>query len=228
MIVRKEVTRCLSIALVLFFCPWVSLLHSQSDTGVDLLPKKTWFGRYGYVNRLGKYVLEPQYEEALPFSDFLAAVKKDGKWGFINGEGKFVIEPRFENAFLFSDGAAAVEENEKWGFINRSGKYLVQPKYESAGIFRQGLAAVRWEGKWGFISKDGEMVVPQNSIRFTFSRKTVQEPKSTACGGTSIGQVHSLYPQNMRRPSPSLKVSQLSMWEVIGRTMNSLAESGIS
>ena len=160
MIVRKEVTRCLSIALILFFCPWVSLLHSQSDTGVDLLPKKAWFGRYGYVNRMGKYVLEPQYEEALPFSDFLAAVKKDGKWGFINGEGKFVIEPRFENAFLFSDGAAAVEENEKWGFINRSGKYLVQPKYESAGIFRQGLAAVRWEGKWGFISKDGEMVVP--------------------------------------------------------------------
>ena len=160
MIVRKEVTRCLSIALILFFCPAVSHLCSQSDTGVDLLPKKAWFGRYGYVNRMGKYVLEPQYEEALPFSDFLAAVKKDGKWGFINGEGKFVIEPRFENAFLFSDGAAAVEENEKWGFINRSGKYLVQPKYESAGIFRQGLAAVRWEGKWGFISKDGEMVVP--------------------------------------------------------------------
>ena len=160
MIVRKEVTRCLSIALVLFFCPCVSHLHSQSDTGVDLLPKKAWFGRYGYVNRMGKYVLEPQYEEALPFSDFLAAVKKDGKWGFINGEGKFVIEPRFENAFLFSDGAAGVEENGKWGFINRSGKYLVQPKYESAGIFRQGLAAVRWESKWGFISKDGEMVVP--------------------------------------------------------------------
>ena len=160
MIVRKEVTRCLSIALLLFFCPWVSHLHSQSDTGVDLLPKKAWFGRYGYVNRMGKYVLEPQYEEALPFSDFLAAVKKDGKWGFINGEGKFVIEPRFENAFLFSDGAAAVEENGKWGFVNRSGKYLVQPKYESAGIFRQGLAAVRWESKWGFISKDGEMVVP--------------------------------------------------------------------
>jgi len=159
-IVRKEVNRCLSIVLFLFFCPAVSHLCSQSDTGVDLLPKKAWFGRYGYVNRLGKYVLEPQYEEALPFSDFLAAVKKDGKWGFINGEGKFVIEPRFENAFLFSDGAAAVEENGKWGFVNRSGKYLVQPKYESAGIFRQGLAAVRWESKWGFISKDGEMVVP--------------------------------------------------------------------
>ena len=157
---RNITTRCLSISSVSLFLVLPSTSLPQADTGVDLVPKKTWWGRYGYVNRAGKFVLEPQYEEALPYSDFIAAVKKDGKWGYINGEGKFVIEPRFENAFLFSDGAAAVEENGKWGFINRAGKFLVEPKYESAGIFRQGLAAVRWEGKWGFISKDGEMVVP--------------------------------------------------------------------
>ena len=156
---RNTATRCLSIASVSLLLVFPSTSHPQADTGVDLLPKKAWWGRYGYVNRAGKFVLEPQYEEALPFSDFIAAVKKDGKWGYINGEGKFVIEPRFENAFLFSDGAAAVQENGKWGFINRAGKFLVEPKYESAGIFRQGIAAVRWEGKWGFISKDGEMVV---------------------------------------------------------------------
>ena len=157
---RNITTRCLSISSVSLFLVLPSTSLPQADTGVDLVPKKAWWGRYGYVNRAGKFVLEPQYEEALPYSDFIAAVKKDGKWGYINGEGKFVIEPRFENAFLFSDGAAAVEENGKWGFINRAGKFLVEPKYESAGIFRQGLAAVRWEGKWGFISKDGEMAVP--------------------------------------------------------------------
>jgi len=157
---RNITTRCLSISWVSLFLVLPSTSLPQADTGVDLVPKKAWWGRYGYVNRAGKFVLEPQYEEALPYSDFIAAVKKDGKWGYINGEGKFVIEPRFENAFLFSDGAAAVEESGKWGFINRAGKFLVEPKYESAGIFRQGLAAVRWEGKWGFISKDGEMVVP--------------------------------------------------------------------
>ena len=157
---RNIASRCLSIVSVVLFVGLPSTSLPQADTGVDLLPKKAWWGRYGYVNRTGKFVLEPQYEQALPFSDFLAGVKKDGKWGYINGEGKFVIEPRFENAFLFSDGAAAVQENGKWGFINRAGKFLVEPKYESAGIFRQGLAAVQWEGKWGFISKDGEMVVP--------------------------------------------------------------------
>lgn len=133
---------------------------SQSDSGIDLRPKKAWWGRWGYINTAGKFVLEPQYDEALPFSDFLAPVKIDGKWGYINGEGKFIIEPKYEDAYLFSDQAAAVKDGGKWGFINRSGKFLVEPKYEDAAVFRQGLAAVKWEGRWGFITKTGEMAIP--------------------------------------------------------------------
>ena len=152
----------LSIWQACFYIYFLSsiLALSQSDSGIDLRPKKTWWGRYGYVNSAGKFVLEPQYEEALPFSDFLAPVKKDGKWGFINGEGKFIIEPRYEDAFLFSDQVAAVKEGGQWGFINRSGKFLVEPKYENAAVFRQGLAAVQLKDKWGFIDKAGEMVIP--------------------------------------------------------------------
>ena len=67
------------------------LTFSQSDSGIDLRPKKAWWGRWGYINSTGKFVLEPQYEDALPFSDFLAPVKVEGKWGYINGEGKFII-----------------------------------------------------------------------------------------------------------------------------------------
>ena len=160
MILGHVAARSLPAVFSILFLTIGSTGLAQSDSGVELQPKKSWWGRYGYVNRAGKFVLEPQYENALPFSDFLAGVKKDGKWGFINGEGKFVIEPRFEDAFLFSDQAAAVKENGKWGFINRSGKFLIEPKFENAGIFRQGLAPVRWEGRWGFVSKEGEMTIP--------------------------------------------------------------------
>jgi len=154
-------TSFLTPCLLIFYtiCFSAESASAQSDTGIDLRPKKTWWGRYGYVNSTGKFVLEPQYEEALPFSDFLAPVKKDGKWGFINGEGKFIIEPRYEDAFLFSDQAAAVKEGGQWGFINRMGKFLVEPKYENAAVFRQGLAAVQLKGKWGFIDKSGELVI---------------------------------------------------------------------
>ena len=151
--------RAAPLCLLILFRTGVAT-HSQSDTSLDLQPKRAWWGRYGYVNNVGKFVLEPQYENAQPFSDFLAAVKKDGRWGYINGEGKFVIEPRFEDAYLFSDQTAAVKENGKWGFINRSGKFLIEPKYENAAVFRQGLAAVQWDGKWGFVNKSGEMAIP--------------------------------------------------------------------
>ena len=151
-------TICLSVVYIIFST--LNPAWSQSDPGIDLRPKKTWWGSYGYINSAGKFVLEPQYENALPFADFLAPVKKNGKWGFINGEGKFIIEPRFEDAFLFSDQAAAVKEGGLWGFVNRTGKFIVEPKYEDAAIFRQGLAAVKWQGRWGFIDKTGEMVVP--------------------------------------------------------------------
>jgi len=158
--VKPELRLTLFLAglCVILFLPADS--RGQVDSGIDLQPKKAWWGRWGYVNSAGKFILEPQYDDALPFADFLAPVKQEGKWGFINGEGKFVIEPRYEDAFLFSDQAAAVKEGGKWGFLNRSGKFLVEPKYESAAIFRQGLAAVQWQGKWGFIDKTGEMIVP--------------------------------------------------------------------
>ena len=161
MIFKKASLFRLAVFLWFYGCWNNPLAQCQVDTGLDLKPKRAWWGRYGYVNNLGKFTLEPQFEDAQPFSeDNLAAVKKDGKWGYINGEGKFVIEPRFEDAYLFSDQAAAVKENGKWGFINRSGKFLIDPKYENAAVFRQGLAAVQWDGKWGFVNKSGEMVIP--------------------------------------------------------------------
>ncbi|MBM4455735.1 MAG: WG repeat-containing protein, partial [Verrucomicrobia bacterium] len=49
--------------------------QSQVDSDIDLQPKKAWWGRWGYVNSANKFILEPQYEEALPFGDFLAPVK---------------------------------------------------------------------------------------------------------------------------------------------------------
>ena len=156
---KRNAIRAVTLCIIALLGSEVAA-YPQSDTGLDLQPKRAWWGRYGYINNLGKFVLEPQYENAQPFSNFLAAVKKDGKWGYINGEGKFVIEPRFEDAYLFSDQTAAVKENGKWGFINRSGKFLIEPKYENAAVFRQGLAAVQWDGKWGFVNKSGEMAIP--------------------------------------------------------------------
>ena len=53
-------------------------------------------------------VIAPQYEAAEPFSEGLAAVKRDGKWGYIDTAGELVIPFRFERAYDFSEGCAVV------------------------------------------------------------------------------------------------------------------------
>lgn len=53
---------------------------------------------WGFVNNVGVIVIPFIYEDALPFSCELAAVKKNGKWGFINKNGNIVIDFQYDDA----------------------------------------------------------------------------------------------------------------------------------
>lgn len=53
-------------------------------------------GKYGFVDKDGKVVVEANYEDAREQNDYgYVAVKKDGKWGSLDQFGKVVIEPTY-------------------------------------------------------------------------------------------------------------------------------------
>ena len=64
--------------------------------------------KYGFIDKSGKVVIEPQFDNVSAFSEGLAKVEKDGKWGFIDKNGKVVFEPQFDFVFDFSEGLAKV------------------------------------------------------------------------------------------------------------------------
>jgi len=75
--------------------------------------------RVTIVDKEGKVIISPQYEEARSFSYGYAAVKKDGKWGFIDTSGKICIEPQFQDAMdMNSKGNIFVKENDVWQLIS--------------------------------------------------------------------------------------------------------------
>lgn len=92
------------------------------------------------------------YEDARPFADGWAAVKKNGKWGFINAAGEMKIEPQFEDALSFGQHLAAVKEGDRWGYISKYGKIVIEPNYLEVRSFHNGSAAVRSELGWQFIT----------------------------------------------------------------------------
>lgn len=53
--------------------------------------------KFGYVDKSGKWVIEPKYDSAWEFSNGLARVAigsgESAKEGYINRDGKYVWEP---------------------------------------------------------------------------------------------------------------------------------------
>jgi hypothetical protein len=82
---------------------------------------------YGYIDKDGKIVMEPQFAWTGSYSEDLKRVQpvKGGKYGYADKEGKIVIEPVFDEVSDFSEGLAAVVKD-KSGFIliKRAKPYL--------------------------------------------------------------------------------------------------------
>ena len=58
--------------------------------------------KYGFINRAGEIVINPQFDYAGSFSEGVASVEIGGKYGYINPTGEFAIKPQFDKAGDFS------------------------------------------------------------------------------------------------------------------------------
>ena len=134
-------------------------------------------GKSGYIDRSGRMVVEPQWDDAEPFAGGLAAVgtrhvEADGgvsrtvsRQGWIDRTGRVVIPLTWDDAGDFVEGRARVKQGERWGYVDRTGAVIVKPEYDDAAPFSEGLAAVKRDDRTGFIDPSGAVVVP-----FKFTR----------------------------------------------------------
>lgn len=118
-------------------------------------------GKYGYIDKTGKVVIKPQFENTMGFNEGLAATKLGGKYGYIDTKGTWVIKPQFEFTYMFSDGLAMVKFGKQSAWIDKTGKIVIpaQDFEETAIGFKEGRLAVKKDGKWGYIDKTGKLVI---------------------------------------------------------------------
>lgn len=70
-------------------CVYEKILPDHTGSG---LFAANLAGKWGFINKLGKVAIPHKFDEALSFSEGLAAVLKDGKWGYIDVKGKSVLQ----------------------------------------------------------------------------------------------------------------------------------------
>lgn len=115
--------------------------------------------RVGFVDASGKFKIQPTFDEALPFSDGLAAVRVGDKWGFIDPSGRFVIAPRFDAAYYFFEGRAHVETASGAALIDRKGELVTTAFYPFQNI-TEGRIPMSQGDHVGFMDLRGREVVP--------------------------------------------------------------------
>lgn len=114
---------------------------------------------WGFVDKSGKQVINPQFVEVGAFHDGKCAVKnKDGKCGYIDKSGKIIINYQFDSAFGFKDGKAIVKLDEKSGVIDEDGKYIINPQFKDTYIDGDKYL-INQDDKWGWCDEKGKFII---------------------------------------------------------------------
>lgn len=125
--------------------------------------------KYGYADKTGHIIIQPNFLSANEFSEDLASVAVSGygetKWGFIDTTGRFVIPPQIKYQSVaqlpgsFSEGLAQFYEGERIGFIDRAGKVVIQPQFSYACSFSGNRSGVLLQGQHIVIDRSGKAVI---------------------------------------------------------------------
>lgn len=129
-------------------------------------------GRWGFIDRTGRFRIPPRYRGAGQFSEGVAYVWLwDGEQrsdGVVDVNGKFTkLPPTNDYQFVFRDGMGRFQtplgQERKYGYMDLNGRVVIPPQFYDSGHFSEGLAwfSVLKEGKWlyGFIDKTGKVVI---------------------------------------------------------------------
>lgn len=116
---------------------------------------------HGFVDRDGRWVIEPRFKPAQPFGELpVTPASLDGdSYGLIDTRGQWVLEPRYPSIDAFnSEGLAYYDEPNSWdnghGYLDAKGRVVVKGERHLSRHMACGMAASTYNGT-GFLRADG-------------------------------------------------------------------------
>lgn len=119
---------------------------------------------YTFIDTLGHQLFPPVYQNARPFLDGYAPVRRYDRWGIIDTLGQPVIPTVYEYLSTPDHGTLFAGDSAGMAFFNLSNPDRSRPLtdfvYHPITLLSQGRIGVSRNGKQGFIDPQGNEVIP--------------------------------------------------------------------
>jgi len=149
-------------APILICMVFLSTLLSISESQSQTLYRIREGGLWGYMDRKGKVVIEPQFHTCGNFEEGLAPARINSYYGYIDKTGNFVIHQQFDYAEDFHNGSAFAYLKDSPNIIDKNGSRLLPDvnSYARIDTFIDGRAKIHTRSnKTGVIDITGKLVV---------------------------------------------------------------------
>ncbi len=133
-------------------------------------------GRFGYIDKNGKLVIDYQFTVAKDFEDGYGKIGNGNYWALIDKKGK-KISDWYEKIHPFEGNCALVEKLGNYGFINRQGKFLGS-WYNEVEPLGYGLYKVKKFEKFGIVNNEGFLITQWFDNVYTFKNGYLKVEKN--------------------------------------------------
>ncbi|MGH1387164.1 WG repeat-containing protein [Kordia sp.] len=148
-------------AIIILLSIVISAQGQSQKTSEELLFRIIEDDLWGFMDKEGTIVIQPQFREVGYFSDGLATVLKNGMYGFIDKKLNTVIPTKYDLAYPFHNGMAKVYLDGKPLFIDTKGNIVFEHDFKHISRFSEnGFATVvTKDKKSGIIDRRGNIII---------------------------------------------------------------------
>ncbi|MFK7947614.1 MAG: WG repeat-containing protein [Saprospiraceae bacterium] len=113
--------------------------------------------KYSFITENNK-LSKGYFQDALPFQNNIAIIKKNGRWGLLTHQGVEIVPPKYDEIEAFENGFAQIKIKSFHGVIDLEGNVIVEPDYEYITYWGNGIFRVENGDKMGYFNVTGEWI----------------------------------------------------------------------
>ncbi|MEZ4954594.1 MAG: WG repeat-containing protein [Saprospiraceae bacterium] len=115
--------------------------------------------QWGYIDTLGRVVIESRFNFAGDFLDSFAVNQIEGLWGVIDQKGNEKIPFKYSSVSSFHNQWLVGEKSTNRLIFNPNGYERITKLYNRQGQFSEDRCPVQMDSLWGFIDEEGNEVI---------------------------------------------------------------------